>query len=389
MNRTFQARAWIILLALAGGLLAFQLLERTQGWTTRSQAEQLGKELLAAQTPEQAKAIARELGELGDSAIRPLVQGLVSEEPLVSAAAGEEISGRLAAWRQLPRRVSGVKTAALARELATNCESIPPEQYRAARQWAEAILLWPLKGSAVDAAALLEDCEAILRLPEPHEGLVAERLARLQNQPPEAVAPENALEVETPPEGSSNLAPIVSPHDVVGMPTTSGSLADEDPGDNEPLPPHPREPRGIYVPRARAIEDAAPPREPKTLPPSEPLLLPPVKASAEAIEELTSMSEMDLMRDLHSESPAVVAGAENELARRGYKAVHLSLARQLTSPNSAVRLKLAQSLPRTGGIDPRPWLLRLSEDPDQSVRSAALSILRTSQDPELLQKLRR
>ena len=94
------------------------------------------------------------------------------------------------------------------------------------------------------------------------------------------------------------------------------------------------------------------------------------------------------MRDLHSDDPATVAAAERELTRRGYRASHVSLARQFTDPDPAVRLQLVQSLPRARGIDPRRWLLRLSEDPDEDVRSAARNILRTSQDPELLQKVR-
>jgi hypothetical protein len=396
MNGTSRARAWLILLALAGGVLVFQLVERTKGWTARSRAEQLGKELLAAETPEQATAIARELGALDEAAVEPLVRGLVSEEPLISAAAGEEISRRLGAWRKLPRKTSGTKVAALVRELAKEREAIPPEQHLAVRRWAEVIVLWPLQGSGVDAAAVLADCEAILELPEPDQALVAERLAKLTRQKETSEGPGSPLTVETPdnvssgdvpPEETATMAPIVSAKDVLPMRTRSEALTEAEPVDSTPLPLHPREPRGIYVPRARQIEDAAAPREPETLPPGEPSLLPPVKAAAEA-DDLSSVPALEIMQDLQSDDPAAVSAAEKELARRGYKASHLSLARQLTNSDPAVRLKLIQSLPKAPGIDPRPWLLHLSEDSDEGVRSAALSILRTSQDPELLQKLR-
>lgn len=391
MNGTSRARAWLILLALAGGVLIFQLVERSKGWTARSRAELLGKELLDAQTPEQAKAIARELGALDEAAVPTLVRALVSEEPFVSAAAGEEISRRLAAWRQQPRKTSGTKVQSLVKELAKERESIPPEQQRPARRWAEAILLWPLKGSQADAAAVLADCEALLELPQPDEELIAERLARLK-EPMTKPDQENPLEVQLPAEvvpsdDTANLPPIVSPEEVRSPATISGSVGETDSPDPAQLPPHPREPRGIYVPRARPIEDAAPPSEPKILPAGEPLLLPPVKASAFA-EDLSSLPEIEVMRDLHSDDPATVAAAERELTRRGYRASHVSLARQFTDPDPAVRLQLVQSLPRARGIDPRRWLLRLSEDPDEDVRSAARNILRTSQDPELLQKVR-
>lgn len=396
MNGASRARAWVILLALAGGVLVFQLVEHTKGWTARSRAEQLGKELLVAETPEQATAIAGELGALDEAAVEPLVRGLVSDEPLISAAAGEEISHLLGAWRKLPRKTSGKKVAALVQELAQEREAIPPEQHVAVRRWAEAILLWPLKGSGVDAAAVLADCNAILELPEPEQELVAERLARLTQKEETSDGPGSPLEVETPnnvspddvpPEETATMAPIVSAKDMLPKQTGSQPVADAETTDSTPLPPHPREPRGIYVPRARPIEDAAPPREPETLPPGEPSLLPPVKASAEE-DDLSSVPAIEVMQDLQSGDPAAVSAAEKELTRRGYKASHLSLARQLTSSDPAVRLKLVQSLPKARGIDPRPWLLHLSEDSDEGVRSAALSILRTSQDPELLQKLR-
>ena len=396
MNGTSRARAWLILLALAGGVLVFQLVERTKGWTARSRAEQLGKELLAAETPEQATAVARELGALDEAAVELLVRGLVSEEPLISAAAGEEISRRLAAWRQLPRKAAGTKVAALVKELAQEREAIPPEQHVAVRRWAEAILLWPLKGSGVNAAAVLADCEAILELPEPDQELVAGRLAKLTRQketsedpgsPPEVETPNNVSSDDVPPEETATMAPIVSAKDVLPMRTGSKPVAEAEPADSTPLPPHPREPRGIYVPRAKSIEDAASPREPETLPPGEPSLFPPVKASA-VRDELSSIPAIEVMQDLQSDDPVAVSAAEKELARRGYKASHLSLARQLTSSDPAVRLKLVQSLPKVPGVDPRPWLLHLSEDSDEGIRLAALSILRTSQDPELLQKLR-
>jgi len=378
--------------AIAGGVLLFQLVERSQGLTQRSRAKRLGEELLEAESPEQAAAIARELGALDDAAIQPLVQALVSEEPLVSAAAWEEINRRLAAWRELPRKASGTKVAALAQELAEWREAIPLEHQRGVRRWAEAILFWPLKGSQADAGAVMADCEAILELPEPDQELLTERLAFLaqkQTPPPEE---ESAVAVELPPEESQatesdNLPPIVSPQEVASPPTNSGTITDDEPAESPPIPPYPREPRGIYVPRARPIEDAAPPDEPAKIDPNEPTLLPPVKASAES-SELSSLPEIEVMNDLQSEDAATVAAAESELIRRGYKKAHLLLARQLKSADPAVRLKLVKSLPQARGIDPRPWLLRLSEDSDEGVRAAARGILRTSQDHELLQKLR-
>ncbi len=392
MNGNSRAKSWLILLALAGGVLVFLLVERSKGWTARSRAEQLEKELLAAETPRQADAIARELGLLDEAAVEPLVRALVSEDPLLSAAAADEISRRLAAWRQLPRKKSGTKVAALVKALAEASDAIPPEQQFLARQWAEGILLWPLKGSGVDAADVLANCEVILALPQPDEALAAERLALLEERSKRVPEVESSVAIESPLEViptkvPMNLPPIVSPKNLLPPSVEDEPAPIAEFPEHNPIPPYPREPRGIYVPRARPIQEASPPSEPKVLPQQEPSLLPPIKASA-AVEDLAASPDLEVMLELQSDDGATVAAAEKELARRGYKGIHLALARQLTDPDSEVRLKLVQSLPRARGVDPRPWLLHLSEDHDDKVRSAALSILRTSQDPELLRKLR-
>jgi hypothetical protein len=84
--------------------VVFQLIERSKGWTARSRAEQLGQELLAAESPEQLAVIARELGTLDDAAAKPLVQALVSDDPSISLAAGNEVSRLLAVRPQCSPR---------------------------------------------------------------------------------------------------------------------------------------------------------------------------------------------------------------------------------------------------------------------------------------------
>src|SRR5436190_2828276 len=189
MSGSSRTRAWLILLAIAAGGLGYQVVERSKSWTAQSRAAQIGKELLAAQTPEQAAAIARELGELDEAAAGALAAGLVSDEPFISAAAAEEISRRIGAWRSLPRKTSGGKVATLVRELAAARDSIPPEHQLAAKRWAEAILLWPLKGSQAETEEVLADCQAILELPPPDQELMEERLARLAEQPAKGAPP--------------------------------------------------------------------------------------------------------------------------------------------------------------------------------------------------------
>jgi len=65
----------------------------------------------------------------------------------------------------------------------------------------------------------------------------------------------------------------------------------------------------------------------------------------------------------------------------------VELARRAADPNPAVRLELAESLPTFSGVDARPWLLELSYDDDPRVRTAAVTLMATSGDIDLLKRV--
>ena len=373
-----RARAWLVLLAIAAGALAFQLMQRSRTWTERSQAGELGRQLLAAESELQAAAIAEQLGELDEAGIAPLVAALTSESLAVSDAAAAEIAQELGEWRSLPKKTSAPLAAELIRELAQQHEAIPLEHQWQVRQWAQVILLWPLRNSTVDAGALLDDCQAILELPLPPEVPLEPRLAQAEEPPP-------TLSVEAPSDmpAEETLAPIVDPSSLV-PPATPPPTAPEMPPepDEDTIKAPILEPRGFLPPKARRIEDDVHPKEPQPLPEGESQPLP-----AEGGDDLRGLPDLEVMRELHSGAVAAQE-AEGELARRGYKPPHLALAWRLTDPDPKVRRRLAEALPRITGVDPRPWLLRLSEDADDEVRTAARSILKTSSDPELQSRLR-
>ena len=66
----------------------------------------------------------------------------------------------------------------------------------------------------------------------------------------------------------------------------------------------------------------------------------------------------------------------------------IELARRAGDPDPAVRRQFAESLPTLDGVDARPWLLELSYDDDPQVRAAAVTLMATSGDLELLKRVR-
>ena len=93
------------------------------------------------------------------------------------------------------------------------------------------------------------------------------------------------------------------------------------------------------------------------------------------------------MHALHSGDLALRARAEEELERQGFDALHLELARQLTDPDPRVRRELAESLPAMPGIDAHVWLVWLSRDEHADVRLAAMTVMATSSDPNVLRRI--
>jgi hypothetical protein len=77
-----------------------------------------------------------------------------------------------------------------------------------------------------------------------------------------------------------------------------------------------------------------------------------------------------------------------ELRRRGLSQVEIDLAERLFDPDPAVRKRLVAELPGMAGIDASTWLIQCCKDEDAEVRLAAFSLLATSPNPLLLQKVK-
>jgi hypothetical protein len=106
-----------------------------------------------------------------------------------------------------------------------------------------------------------------------------------------------------------------------------------------------------------------------------------------AAEKMKADDVLDVMRRLRSDEAEQRAEARRELVRRGFSEVDMELARQLFSPDAETRKQLARAVPRLASVDAAQWLMWLAQDPQPEVRLVAVSLLATTGDPGLLDRV--
>jgi hypothetical protein len=93
-----------------------------------------------------------------------------------------------------------------------------------------------------------------------------------------------------------------------------------------------------------------------------------------------------LKRWLTAEGGELVACAEELIHRRGFGRLSKGTVEQLFSGQAPDRVQLVDEVLTTPGINARPWLLLLVDDTNADVRLAAVSVMATSSDPDLVEK---
>jgi hypothetical protein len=112
------------------------------------------------------------------------------------------------------------------------------------------------------------------------------------------------------------------------------------------------------------------------------------EAARLAREKAHALDVIELFNHLHAGRPQATA-ARAELDRRGFSPRQIDVGEHLVSPDAAERLQWIEWLPGIRGVDARFWLLRLSHDPNPHVRRAAVGLLATDRDPEVVRRLQR
>jgi hypothetical protein len=102
----------------------------------------------------------------------------------------------------------------------------------------------------------------------------------------------------------------------------------------------------------------------------------------------TLLTDEMILKHLHDAEPGIPQLAELILKTRGLTRDQVALGRLITSPKPELRASVIPLLREHDDIDPVVWLLRLSHDTDELVRTKAVEAMTGRTDAEVRERLR-
>ena len=356
----------------------------------------------------------RQIATLDQVGLCMLLDALGSSRPSVADAAAATLHEQLNEWGKLPRERSSKSVARVASELARRVDAWPHPARCVAADLALRILDWPIDNRQVPRATLIADCEYVMRTQQGSSGSITSQGASAELSPIEnAARPETPRDVRGSVRGSATAVSGVSadwdtaptpggdlPIAETELPPVTASLAEfatpRPAEDREPdlLPPS----RSNSVPSSGKMSLSDEPQPVPAPPTSVPLSDPPFDAppsvetrsqtpAGARLGNLETRSDLDLIRSLDGHDPELARQVMAILGQRGFRRTDLALAHQLASPDVATRRQLVEKVGRLPAGAAR-WLIWLSQDPDPTVRQAAVSLMVTAQDPAVQRRLR-
>jgi hypothetical protein len=338
----------------------------------------------------------RRIAALGDAGVPVLARGIGSPREALQTAARSALLDELTRWELLPAARAKANLAILAGTLSSAAPSFDPPTRRFAAELAMRILHWPHEDGDADRPALLAQCEAVLAaaahgrdadsfttessqaLSKP--GVTGDASDTLGNLPrlPGGGLPVEMANLQSPREAVSpydrepSMLPTTTDAKPLDDSARSGSsdLTDRTAAANQPRRLANAGDSSARVATAQNgdIASLGVPRWP-------------------AGTCLSAIRLCEVVRGLDAGDPQIAATAQAELQQRGITGPLVAMARRLADRDPAVRLDFTESLPTLAGIDARVWLLELSYDEDPRVRAAAVTLMATSGDIELLKRV--
>jgi hypothetical protein len=343
----------------------------------------------------------RRIAALGDAGIPVLVRAIASPREVLAASARNALLDELTRWELLPPARAKAKLAILAEALSNMASNFDPPARRFAADLAMRILHWPHEDGDPNRPALLAHCEAVLAAaairPGANLSIAAdptgaaalgssdnsdsnERLANLTrlpggglpfemaNMPPprQPISPDS--DDKNPSTAEPNKLPTAAGAKPLGdaTPSDPSNAADQAPAANQPRRLTSTGNRAAQFANAGTIDAGS---------------------AATDASGLPGARLREVVEKLDSGDPQSTAAARAELERRAITGPLVDLARRLADPDPAVRLRLTETLPTLSGVDARAWLLELSYDEDAQVRAAAVTLMATSGDIDLLKRV--
>jgi hypothetical protein len=358
-------------------------------------------EQLANGTQAEAVAAIRGLAAMRRPPMEILVSTATSRDQAIAVEARLAIGEALRSCRQQiqsQRRLNDVaeQLAELAASLAEERTSFPPDAAAwVARTAKETLRLANQLPSGI-TPALAAHCDKIL---EDTQSLLAAPTSVLQRPapfPPAVPAEDNAAVPRGHAFSSMQLLPQT--------PTRDDQFVASMPADTTPLQPRPSTdaaidanrpndaPKSLWQPQWSSTMGSAPRDSNDERTASPPSTVTNGKAARPAtapgtdqhVEPLNNASDRQLLQQLRTANDVTAATIQIELARRGFGRVTPPMAEQFFSAQQTQRIDLIDDLLNHPDAGIRPWLLLLAEDAQADVRLAAIVVMATSNDRQLL-----
>ncbi|NOZ41504.1 MAG: HEAT repeat domain-containing protein [Planctomycetes bacterium] len=388
----------------ATGLLlvvAWLAAPKFSNWRSHHLADRLVERIAEAEDT-QVKVPLRQLADLGETAIEPLVVAAASERAAVATIARQILDEKIAAWKLLDKDASNEAVATLAIALATHLEKFGTT----GKLWAERIALTMIELSdrypAWQTYVLLEHCSRILAAVPPQ----GPSLRTLATRPEigdfpardQFSAPVPKLESLTrSSEGSLEILTRLQPgirQDTQNRLTLVTPRRHEAGGsDSRPLDWLPRQNSEAHLnpppfasdPPPKSLsqktENATP--EPTGSADSQVIDIPTPQDMATRADTLRRLSSDELLLRLHEANFYEAGIIRTVLGKRGFSEAEVALRQQLATPNANDRLRLVETVSQLPASTARRLLRWLLDDESGDVRLRALTALATTNAPDL------
>jgi hypothetical protein len=390
--------AWILTGLVAGLVMALPFVRGLR--MSDFMARRMGWEIRWLSEPQAVHRV-RQLPRLGDAAIDLLAETLADERPSVRQAAAETLEWDTERWRSLKPEEASRRAAQLAAALRRRAPEVPGDVRPAVRTIVTDLLRWPLDRSQVNSSQIISDCEFVLASLYRADAVadvlsVRSELRRSSLADVREIAGTSASDTAvTDPavtyatgsqmNNSFSISDAASDQDAFPL----SNAASDAVSDTTTRP-------AAVMPQA-AVPDAQAVAAPGNLPVA--VRVPPAaqdgpaapsapRSPPAASPSLEALSDVEVIERLSDARADVVLHAAQELGKRGYSSRAITVLENLLDPAPDLRLRALNELVFVPGLDARPWLWRVSGDADVRVRRAAVSMLITTGDAQVLRRLR-
>lgn len=381
--------------------LVLSLAIALSGWFYYSQAHWTARywqARLAECADDELPAVVRLIAGRDAEGLGVLVGALSSPRPSVRREVRLGLDEEVSRWARLPQAEASLRLGWLTAALAAQVEQLDADSRAFAADLATRILLWPTDGGAVDRSRLVAECEQVLRAcrvagdwRRGNDLAQASRAAAERWRSPLPVARHEAL------PSASLEAPALPPLAGVdaGRQTASwqaprrllpdANAASLSPDKRKPTPKrNPLRTAAYQTPHTAGEANRADYSQPLDGTGDADFATP--RAAAD-MDQMSRRDPLELFAELTSNQVGAAAAAEAELTRRGFAHRQIEVGKHLTSDDAEERRRWAEALPGMRGIDVKYWLLVLSRDPSTEVRRVAVTLMATSQDPQMLARV--